>query len=58
MSCFQPCTDWHKQKGRVLPMSGTGLWVWNLNFVRPLNDWEVDDAQRFLCLLNSKRVKH
>ena len=35
-----------------------GLGAWDLNFVRPLNDWEVDDARRFLCLLTSKRLKH
>ena len=35
-----------------------GEGVWNLNFIRPLNDWDVNDSQHFLCLLNSKRVKH
>ena len=28
-----------------------------MSFVRPLNVWEMDEAQNFLCLLNSGHVK-
>ena len=34
-----------------------GEGAWNPNFVRPLNDWVVEDVQHFLSMLNSRRVK-
>ena len=34
---------------------GEGAWI--PSFVMPLNDWEMDEAHIFLCLLNSRRVK-
>ena len=29
---------------------------WNLRFFRPFNDWELEEAQRFINLINSKRI--
>ena len=29
----------------------------NPSFVRPLNDWEMEEIQSFLCLINNRRVK-
>ena len=37
--------------------NGRGEGAWNLIFIRPMNDWEVDDAQSFLGLLNSRFLK-
>ena len=31
--------------------NGRGEGAWNPNFIRPLNDWEVDEAQHFLSFL-------
>ena len=36
---------------------GGGEGAWIPSFVRPLNDWEIDEAQNFLCLLSSRLVK-
>ena len=33
---------------------GTG--EWNLRFIRPFNDWEMDSVQHFLSLTTSKRI--
>ena len=37
--------------------SSRGEGAWFPNFIRPLNDWEIDEVQNFLCLLNNRRVK-
>ena len=29
---------------------------WDLRFFRPLNDWELEEAQRFINLISSKRI--
>ena len=36
--------------------SERGEGAWNPNFIRPLNDWEVDEVQRFLSLLYDKKL--
>ena len=37
--------------------NGRGEGAWNPIFIKPMNDWEVDDAQSFLGLLNSRFLK-
>lgn len=32
--------------------SSMGEGAWNLTFYRPLNDWDLDEAQNLLCFLN------
>ena len=34
--------------------NGRGEGAWNPGFIRPLNDWEVDEVHRFLVLLSRK----
>ena len=31
--------------------------VWNPIFARPLHDWELEEVQRFLCLLDNRTLK-
>ena len=35
-------------------MRGEG--VWNLRFIRSFNDWELEETQRFISLINSRRT--
>ena len=35
---------------------GRGEGAWNPNLIRPINDWEVDEAQHFLSLLYDKKL--
>ena len=34
-----------------------GEGAWNPTFVRPFNDWEIEEVQNFMCLVNTRRVK-
>ena len=29
---------------------------WNLRFIRPFNDWELEGTQRYISLINSKKT--
>ena len=36
--------------------STTGEGCWNLEFIKSFNDWELEETQNFINLINSSRV--
>ena len=30
---------------------------WNLKFERHFNDWEMEEVQKFICIVNSKNLR-
>ena len=38
--------------------SSRGEGVWNPIFVRPFNDWELEEVQNFMILVNESRINH
>ena len=41
--------------GQVWETTGEG--GWNPRFVRPFNDWEMEENQRLISLISSRKVK-
>ena len=31
---------------------------WNLRFIKPFNDWEMEEIQRLISLISSKNISH